>query len=703
MSTDDSKVLDPPETPGPVFAIRAFKSALFGTPAAEGEDAEQSAIARRQVNRLQRRKSIDASTVEQPSDDLKGDRKEEDPETANQAALSPTKSILVTPGTTSNRRKTVSFGDTILHSDTKKDHAPPKASNTTFPAPGSVTGQWMSGQSDGKPRSKFTQSLLDAREQGTRESPVGTAPSKKEKTSPQKTHEKNLVSSKEEAKNDETLNLDDPRSGSGKYWKSEFESYRQKTNLEMRKLIQYRSAAKSYARKKDAEALRLTQKLREGEEKVTDMERHVTGLVSNMVGGAVDMDKEKLVQDLARQTALAVQYKHKVDTLRKTLERHGVVGNQDEQPETEDASKEAESDLRRLREALDKANAKIEEMKPHGDLKKLQDLAQSSERKASELEKENASLKQTLARVKQEMNKYEGRRKDKEAKLKQREVKLETRNQEYREKLKEYRESEDALKRAFREERILYHEKIESLKSKIANMEYSFPAEQVHEAAYGHRKEYPGVQTHDFGVQQGLAMNYAGDLLQLGNLSPTRRRSNTTYAHTDHDHGLQDSRRNYRGTTMPGHDEEPLIYFEESPNRPSHRRSHTFPHENDTALLPSSPPALAGMTEKRSTRTFMSPRPTLINFSSHAAERPEEPRIRHRRPQQRQIPKDMPASQQPTFGSLPSLQSRAGSAGKRDSKTLSPDRAAAAKARLKQKEESRRKGEGKENIRDLVI
>lgn len=698
MSADDSKVLEPPETPGPVFAIRAFKSALFGTPVAEDEDTERPAIAKRYVNPLQRRKSIGVSAVEQPSEDLKGDGKED------QTALSPTKSILITPGTTSNRRKTVSFGDTILHSDSKKDHTLSNTANTTFPAPESVTGQWMSGQSDGKPRSKFTQSLLDAREQPTRELSINTAASKIDKTSPKKAHEREVVGSKEEDKNDETINLDDPRSGSGKYWKSEFESYRQRTNLEMRKLIQYRSAAKSYARKKDAEALRLAQKLREEEEKVADMERHVTGLASNMVGGAADMDKEKLVQDLARQTALAVQYKHKVDTLRKTLERHGVIGHQNEQLDAEDTPEEAESELRRMRQALDQAKTTIEEMQNQGDLKKLQDLAQSSERKASELDKENASLKQTLARVKQEMNKYEGRRKDKEAKLKQREVKLETRNQEYREKLKAYRESEEALRRSFHEERRLYHEKIESLKSKIAHMEYSFRAEHVNDATYSHRNEYPGVQTHDFGVQHGQAMNYAGDLLQVRNLSPTGRRSNTHSSQPDHNPGFHDPGGDYKNMTMPGHEEEPLIYFEESPKRPSHRRSHSIPSEHDTSLLPSSPPARPGATGKRSARTFMSPRPTMINFPSHAAERHEEPKIRHPGPQQRPIPKEMPASQQPAVGSdLPSLQSRrASAAGKRDH-TLSPDRAAAAKARLKRKEEIRRKGEGKENVRDLLI
>jgi hypothetical protein len=40
LCLDTSKVLEPPETPAPVFAMRAFKSALFGTPGIEEEDKE---------------------------------------------------------------------------------------------------------------------------------------------------------------------------------------------------------------------------------------------------------------------------------------------------------------------------------------------------------------------------------------------------------------------------------------------------------------------------------------------------------------------------------------------------------------------------------------------------------------------------------------------------------------------------------------
>lgn len=690
---DDSKLPEPPETPAPVFAIRAFKSALFGTPGAEeDENGEPSVRSKRHVDRLQQRETTNPRPAEERQADAKEDKKEdkkEDQQPAPHPAASPTKSILVTPGTTSNRRKTVSFGDVVLHNEQKKDLVLSKTANTTFhPPSGNVSSQWMSSQAEAKnkPRSKLTQTLLDAREESTKEElPRHIEPAKIDKGSAKETQEA-PVPPKAEEYNDETINLNEPRSQSGQYWKAEFESYRKKTNLEMRKLIQYRSAAKSYARKKDAEALRLAEKLRAEEAKVAEMERQVTGLASNMVGGGGD-DKEKLLQELAKQTALAVQYKHKVDTLRKALERHGVVGSPDEQQEAEDPSKGVDEELRKTQQALERANATIEEMKrQQDDLKKLQDLAQISERKASELEKENFSLKETLARVKQEMTKYEGRRKEKEAKLKQREAKLETRVQEYREKLKaaakERREAEDALKRSFEEERQGYQEQIEALKSKIATLEHLTRAGHFEESAYSPRKDYTGVQVQDFGAQHG-------QLRKQPKYHPQ--------------HGLQDSRRPGGGVKISEQDAEPLIWLDDSPPRLSHRRSYTVPGNEDTAVPPSSPPPLPENRHlKHPSRSFESPRPTMITFPTHAADREDYQRMRQRHPPKKDASETRPGGSAAHEGLESMLHSRVSLASmKRDA--LSPERVAAARARLKQKEESRKKGGGKENIREILI
>ena len=101
--------------------------------------------------------------------------------------------------------------------------------------------------------------------------------------------------------------------------------------------------------------MRLREELRKEEEKVTAMERRVTELASNMMSEKVDDERERLVQDLTRQTALAVQYKHKVDTLRKTLERHGVIGSPDEQTDSEESARDSQFEINMLKEALEDA------------------------------------------------------------------------------------------------------------------------------------------------------------------------------------------------------------------------------------------------------------------------------------------------------------------------------------------------------------
>lgn len=463
-----------PETPAPVFAIRAFKSALFGTPGAEDEgDGERTFELKKQRDGHQQSRSL--------TDDAKdgGNTKMTDSDAAANATnanASPTKSILLTPGTASNRRKTVSFGDGVVDNERKRDTSSSKPSKTPPSSTGSISSQWLSGSSEGrKPRSKLTQTLLDARDKSPEE--AGSSFPKAGQNSPPESAPRTMAPA-EEDDNDYTVNLNEPRSESGKYWKAEFDSYRTKTSDEIKRLIQYRSVAKSFARKKDEEALRLTDKLRDEEKRVSEMERHVSKLASTMVGTGAKADKEQLVQDLTKQTALALQYKHRVSLLRKLLEKHGVVGSEvddiGEHAEVDSPSEKTAGELRRTQQALEHANTKFEDQRR--EFSKLRSLAHSSEEKASKLEGENMSLKHTLARVKQEMNKFEGRRLEKEGKLKQREAKLEARVKECRERLKraskEHRSREQELHAEFDEERCRMREEIHHLRMKLRNAEH---------------------------------------------------------------------------------------------------------------------------------------------------------------------------------------------------------------------------------------
>ncbi|KKK12908.1 hypothetical protein P175DRAFT_0489872 [Aspergillus ochraceoroseus IBT 24754] len=498
---DDSKILEPPETPAPVFALRAFQSALFGTPKADDED--NTTVQLKPKQKLENHEQNPSTSREAPAEP-KGDvaqATKADIDLAVNAMASPTKSILMTPGTVSNRRKTVSFGESVIDNERKRDDPSSKIVRTPANPSTSASSQWISSSSD-KPRSKLTQTLMDSREKPSRSSEQFLQKSSEARTSETPSRSQPLT---ENDDNEDTINMNEPRSQSGKYWKEEFDNYRMRTTLEIKRLIQYRSAAKTYARKKDEEASRLTAKLKEEELKVAEMERHVTQLASTMVAESTRADKEQLVQDLTRQTALALQYKHKVGLLRKILEQHGVVGSDVEDiagpSDVSTSSKEASQALRKTQQALAQANARIEEMKQQqSEFDKLKDLALSSEQKASELKKENTMLKHTLARVKQEMSKYEGRRKEKEAKLRQREAKLEARIQECRDRLKstsqQYREQEEELKESFNEERRQMQEQIDLLRLTVKAIE-SAPETRARMRQSDRHNGYTGVQVPD--------------------------------------------------------------------------------------------------------------------------------------------------------------------------------------------------------------
>ncbi|RDW78744.1 uncharacterized protein DSM5745_05596 [Aspergillus mulundensis] len=706
-AADDSKVLEPPETPAPVFALRAFQSALFGTPKADDEDNTNAHL--KSKEQAHNRHPVRDSTVLKPTGRTGDNSKDAtaDIDLAVNTMASPTKSILMTPGTVSNRRKTVSFGDGVVDNERRRDDISNKVVKTPIPTTGNISSQWASGSSEGK-RSKLTQALMDSREKPSRAS---ERPSQK----PEETRSAKVSSNPQAAPvqgddNEDTINMNEPRSRSGKYWKAEFDSYRSKTALEIRRLIQYRSAAKTYAKKKDEEAYRLAAKLKEEELRVEEMERHVTQLASTMVADNTRADKEQLVQDLTKQTALALQYKHKVSVLRKALEQHGVVGteigNIGGQPEPSTAPKETSESLRKSQQELAQANAKIEDMKQQqSDFEKLRGLALSSEQKASDLAKENASLKHTLARFKQEASKYEGRRKEREAKLKSRESKLEMRIQEYRDRLKstsqQHREQEEELKVSFDQERRQMQEQIDVLKTKLRAFE-SVTELRVRPRPES-RRDFHGIQAYDLGTASPHkdALDETGETDQPPSPSPRGKDRRAYKLGTD----LTDSdlRRAMKEMGIEDIDEKfnnlgiaPLKSFK--PPR----------YRDDTDVLPpSSPPEVATWSgsaqrhnlEKRHSHQLYVPRRSLDD-----SQQIQPNRLQSRRPATKYA-LDQPSSA-PDASHMDRARRRqtiaTGATSQRD--PLSLDRKMAAQARLKRRDESRKltRDDGKENMRTTV-
>lgn len=218
---------------------------------------------------------------------------------------------------------------------------------------------------------------------------------------------------------DMTVDLNDPRSQSGRYWKSEFQKYHGEARVEMEKLVKYKQLAKSYAKAKDAEALDLNERLREEQAKVMEMERRVAEMTDGISGkeGQVEgsRDDKKLLRDLTRQTALAAQYRKQVEELESLLKDSGYAANgsrprgdaslrgtqsrelermrqelqrvKSDLTTTEKRELEMEKEKNKLASDLTKSNRKIEELE-----RKLLRSEQDREKKDKQLEKLKADL-----------------------------------------------------------------------------------------------------------------------------------------------------------------------------------------------------------------------------------------------------------------------------------------------------------------------
>jgi hypothetical protein len=164
----------------------------------------------------------------------------------------------MTPGTGAKGRKTVSFGAQVADNEGQKAT---KIGKSGIPddCPGKFPSPWTPGTallSDKKPRTKLTAALYDARDSSQAKSEA------KSVAEPSAKHDQDL-----------TMDFMEPRSESGKYWKEQYESYAEKSEREMRKLIKKESIAKSYAKKKDSDAIELDLKLQEEKKRHRQQER----------------------------------------------------------------------------------------------------------------------------------------------------------------------------------------------------------------------------------------------------------------------------------------------------------------------------------------------------------------------------------------------------------------------------------------------
>jgi hypothetical protein len=317
-----------PDTPAPVFAARAFKSALFGTPV---RDAQRASRDKARVAKPT------AFTLDQGSD----------------TPLKP-QGILLTPGTGASRRKRVSFNHDL------------------------ATTKTISPNNEGIAVSKRTR-LSDVLDKARRKSTTNVSnqtenfPIKDESDESDWEEEELYDENGEIGGHDPTVDLNEPHSQSGKYWKEQFEKYHQEARAEMEKLLKYKKHLKSYAEEKDLEAIHLAQRLKEEQEKVVAMEKKITEnanyMVSKQKGASNSSETTELLATLTKQTALAAQYRHRVQELEAQLEELHQGREDDEEarewrrlqgttsPNTAKTIIETQRELRRSRAQLKELDA----------------------------------------------------------------------------------------------------------------------------------------------------------------------------------------------------------------------------------------------------------------------------------------------------------------------------------------------------------
>ena len=407
-----SDVGDEPETPAPQFAIRALKSTFLGTPYAKqhhnpGQEVVESA------HPIQH-KATQASQF-----------------SLSNIAPSPTKGILVTPGTGVNKRKTVSFGSLIPDDSDDAGRSftgkPPttKAAIQQNHDPGShESASLRTTRQVVMTKSLFEAQLEDSKRRISGKPANNELEGKTIASQPQECNTSSLGQSQTVVHiADATLDLNEPNSTSGKHWKGEYEQYHRKSNRELKRVIQHGQTIKSYAQRKDSEATCLKEKLRNELAKVSKMEARVSELATELAHARAqetpnEVNSVDLVSELAKQTTLAIRYKQKADRYKAALgQREHASGN----PEQVDDCIRIPPEESPTTTPSPESRGRLMIRK---DLDRLQSAVELAEERSSKLQHENLTLKQKLAHIKQEMRSYETRRLAREEKTKKREARL---------------------------------------------------------------------------------------------------------------------------------------------------------------------------------------------------------------------------------------------------------------------------------------
>lgn len=471
---------------------------------------------------------------------------------------------------------------------------------------------------------------------------------------------------------DFTVDLTKPRSQSGQHWKAEYERYQKNSDRELKNVIQHEQNVRSYAEKKDAEATELQEKLRRELAKCAAMESKVTKLAtqlagSNGNGSEGSSQQEILMNDLSRQTALAIKYKRKADRYRTAIQQQKLssVGHVygedlndttildlDRPPKAVDRSAQEGSDLIALRTELNSMRSKLE----------------SAEERAAELEAVNAKLKKNMLRVKNDMQNEDGRRLRREARQQQREDRLVAGKTACETNLAQLRKKHEDVLRNLRRRTV-----VSDVQDPLVPIDSNGQRPHSSRTYALTKAAQPAGKTSNLPSIDIWTMNSPND---TGNTTPSAAEPAINLSSIAISEATHQALREIDNNTMPDYASDPPL----PPDTPRPTMKHLA--NMDSALQPDFPssteaspsPASKRMNNRR--RTISSPRPSMVRMASSAVKVQDTPQARSER------------RREPNLASAAAAESRKSTLNGIRSRTveeLPPDRIAAAKARLAQR------------------
>lgn len=304
LAINGDTITEAPQTPAPVFAMRAFKQVLFGTPQPSTTAEvpllkslppiqDLPALDTVQPTRLPKDGALSTSPISKQRHILQPSEAQKQ----NELASNRPQGILMTPGTINGPRKQVKFGQQVVDNEGKNN----KYSKSGLPNdfPGKFPSPWTpKTTSPARPRigaaAAGSQAVTNAVVENNVESRFReildvTRPASPANVTLASAAELLVKPPRSKDDGDVTMDLALPRSAAGRYWKNQYEQFSTNSVVETKRIIAKHKLAKDYARMKDAEAQELRTQLEYEREKRAGREASLERQVKDLRGRLREM------------------------------------------------------------------------------------------------------------------------------------------------------------------------------------------------------------------------------------------------------------------------------------------------------------------------------------------------------------------------------------------------------------------------------